>query len=203
MQEARLLTILVEFNNSANDDFTGSMVPETVFESRECVPGNVQNGPLHNKIPNPATYSHEDNNTFWVPDFSPAHFNKMLYTKEGITTRVRPDLIGPDGRAGINIAGYTMKNMYEEMSKGAYTVNGSATPWVTVPHSEAWYGANRCFLNDEGEWEAGAIQSMNGHPDNPGGAGTLGEHAVDALAAAQPNFPLGGLRHRGPGRCRR
>jgi immune inhibitor A len=189
MQEAQLLTILVEFNNAANDDFTGVKVPETVFESRECVDGNVQNGPLHNNIPNPATYSHADNNTFWVPDFSPAHFNNMLYTKEGITERVRPDLTGPDGEAGIDISGYTMKNMYEEMSKGAYTVNGAATPWVTVPHSEAWYGASRCFLNDEGEWEAGAIQSMNGHPDNPGGAGTLGEHAVDALAAAQPDFP--------------
>jgi immune inhibitor A len=189
MQEARLLTILVEFNDTAGDDFTGSMVPRTVFESRECIPGNVQNGPLHNRIPNPAAASHEDNNTFWVPDFSPDHFNKMLYTKTGITTRVRPDLVGPDGQPGIDISGYTMKNMYEEMSKGAYTVNGSATPWVTVPHSEAWYGANRCFQNAAGVWEPGAIQSMNGHPDNPGGASTLGEHAVDALAAAQPNFP--------------
>ena len=66
---------------------------ETVFESRECVPGTVQNGPLHNNIPNPATFTHADNNTFWVPDFSPAHFNKMLYTKTGITERVRH---GPD-----------------------------------------------------------------------------------------------------------
>ena len=29
---------------------------------------------------------------------------------------------------------------------------------------------------------------MNGHPDNPGGPGTLGEHAVNALAAADPGF---------------
>ena len=26
-----------------------------------------------------------DNNTFWVPDFSTEHFNKLLYTKEGLT----------------------------------------------------------------------------------------------------------------------
>ncbi len=189
MQEAQLLTILVEFNDSADDDFSGTMVPETVFESRECVPGTIQNGPLHNNIPNPATYAHEDNNTFWVPDFSPAHYNKMLYTKTGITQRVRKDLVGPDGRAGIDISRYTMKNMYEEMSKGAYTVDGAATPWVTVPHSEAWYGASRCFLNAEGEWEAPIPQAMNGHPDNPGGAATLATDAVDALVAAQPDFP--------------
>ena len=48
----------------------------------------------------------------------------MLYTNEGITERVRSDLTGPDGKPGIDISGYTMKNMYEEMSHGAYTVTG-------------------------------------------------------------------------------
>ncbi|MFL5651011.1 MAG: immune inhibitor A domain-containing protein [Chloroflexota bacterium] len=188
MQEAKLLTILVEFNDRANDDFTTSMVPESVFESRDCVAGTVQNGPLHNHIPNPATFSHADNNSMWVPDFSTTHYDNMLYTKTGITQRVRTDLTGPDGQPGFDISGFTMKNMYEEMSKGAYTVDGSATEWVTVPHSEAWYGASRCTLVD-GKWQAGAIQSMNGHPDNPDGAGALGKDAVDALAAAEPNFP--------------
>jgi immune inhibitor A len=188
-QTAKLLTILVEFDENANDDFTGTMVPETVFGSRECVPGTNQNGPLHNNIPDPASYTNLDNNTMWVPDFSPEHFNKMLYTSEGITERVRPDLTGPDGQPGIDISGFTMKNMYEEMSKGAYSVAGSATPWVTVPHSEAWYGASRCFLNSEGQWEADIPQSMNGHPDNPAGPGQLPIDAVAALAEAQPSFP--------------
>jgi immune inhibitor A len=79
--------------------------------------------------------------------------------------------------------------MYLEMSKNAYTVDGQATPWVTVPHSEAWYGANTCTQNAEGEWEAGASQSMNGHPDNPAGPGALGADAVDVLAAQDPDFP--------------
>ena len=188
-QHAKLLTILVEFNNNANDDFTDVMVPETVFESRACVAGTIQNGPLHNNIPNPANFTHDDNNTFWVPDFSPEHFNKMLYTKDGITDRVRPDLTGPDGGAGIDISGFTMKNMYEEMSKGAYTVDGSATPWVTVPHSEAWYAASVCTPNGQGGFTAPIPQAQTGHPDNPGGAGTLGAHAVNALAAADPSFP--------------
>jgi immune inhibitor A len=187
--EARLLTILVEFNDQAGDDFSGTMVPETVFESRECVPGTVQNGPLHNNIPNPADAAHEDNNSMWVEDFSSAFYNQMLYTDEGITERVRPDLTGPDGKPGIDISGYTMKNMYEEMSQGAYTVSGEATPWVEVPHSEAYYGADRCFLNDEGEWEAGPPQTMVGHPSNPRGAGQLAIDAVDALAETNPDFP--------------
>ncbi|MFE5670268.1 immune inhibitor A domain-containing protein [Agromyces sp. NPDC056523] len=187
-QEAKLLTILVEFNEDANDDFTGLQVP-TAFGATDCKPGSVQNGPLHNNIPNPADYELEDNNSMWVPDFSSEHFNKMLFSDEGITERVRPDLTGPDGKPGFDISGYTMKNMYEEMSRGAYTVHGSATPWVTVDHSEAYYGASLCFKNEAGVYEAGAIQDMQGHPDNPLGPGQLPIDAVAALAAAQPDFP--------------
>jgi immune inhibitor A len=188
-QQARLLTILVDFNDQANDDFTDVMVPDTVFESRTCVPGTIQNGPLHNNIPNPADASHLDNNTMWMPDFSPAFYNEMLYSKTGITDRVRTDLTGPDGQPGFDISGYTMRNMYEEMSKGAYTVSGEATPWVTVPHSEGWYAASRCFKNDAGEWEAPIPQDNSGHPDNPDGVQRMVTDAVDALAAAQPDFP--------------
>jgi immune inhibitor A len=188
-QVAKLLTILVEFNDRANDDFTGVQQPATVFEDRSCVAGTVQNGPLHNQIPNPATYAHKDNNTMWVPDFSPDFFNKMLYTDKGITERVRTDLTGPDGRRGIDLTGYTMKNMYLEMSKGKYTVDGQATPWVKMPHSEAWYGASRCVPDGSGGWVAPAPQAMQGHPDNPLGAGRLGIDAVNVLAASNPSFP--------------
>ncbi|MDG4778683.1 immune inhibitor A [Micromonospora sp. WMMD961] len=188
-QTAKLLTLLVEFNDKANDDFTGVMVPKTVFEDRTCVPGTVQNGPKHNKIPDPARLPHEDNNSMWVPDFSPQHYNKMLYSKKGITERVRTDLKGPDGKKGIDLSGRTMHNMYLEMSKNAYTVDGQASPWITVPHSEGWYAANRCFQDETGAWVPGREQSMNGHPDNPAGAGRLATDAIDALAAKDPTFP--------------
>ena len=187
-QEAKLLTILVEFDENANDDFTDVYVP-TEFQAEDCKLGDVQSGPLHNNIPNPADYDQLDNNSMWVPDFSSEHYNTMLYTKEGITERVRTDLTGPDGQPGFDISGYTMRNMYEEMSHGAYTVHGAATPWVKVPHSEAYYGASVCHQNDEGEWKAGAMQDMQGHPDNPLGPGQLPIDAVAALAQAQPDFP--------------
>jgi immune inhibitor A len=194
-QVAKLLTILVEFNPNANDDFTGTMVPQAVFDDeltpedeRECVQGGITNGPLHNNIPNPADASHKDNNSMWVPDFSPEFYNDMLYTTTGIEDRVRPDLKGPDGERGIDLRGYTMHNMYLEMSKGAYTVDGEATPWVQVPHSEAWYGQDTCILVN-GVWVAGASQDDDGHPNNPAGPAQLGSDAVDVLAAQDPDFP--------------
>ena len=149
------------------------------------------------------SYDLEDNNSMWVPDFSSEHFNKMLFTDEGITERVRTDLTGPDGKPGFDISGYTMKNMYEEMSRGAYTVHGSATPWVTVPHSEAYYGASLCFKDEEGVYKAGAIQDMQGHPDNPLGPGQLPDRRGRGARTGAARLPLGRLRHRGPGRPRR
>ncbi|PKI91678.1 protease [Actinomycetales bacterium SN12] len=185
-QKAKLLTILVEFDGT--DDFSDQYVP-TEFGATECKPGSLQGPTLHNNIPNPADAEHLDNNSMWVPDFSSEHFNKMLFTEDGITERVRTDLTGPDGKPGFDISGYTMKNMYEEMSRGGYSLSGSATEWVTVPHSEGYYGATVCHKNDAGAWEAGPMQDMQGHPDNPLGPGQLPIDAVAAVAAQNPDFP--------------
>jgi len=139
--------VLVEFNPNANDDFSGFERPAAIG-SEECVtepPGTLLNGPVHNQMPNPATAGRgTDNESFWVPDFSPSHYRKMIYTKTGLTQRVRPDLTGPDGRPGVDLRGYTVKNHYREMSKGAYDITGDVAGWVQVQHSEAWYGAARC-----------------------------------------------------------
>lgn len=186
-QAAKLLTILVEFDGT--DDFSDQMVP-TFWGSEECTLGTVQTGPLHGGLPDPGTLPDLDNNSMWVPDFSSDYYNKLLYTSQGITDRVRTDLTGPDGQPGFDIAGYTMKNMYEEMSHGAYTVTGAATPWVTVPHSEAYYGAQRCFQNEDGTWSAGPYQDMQGAPENPLGPGQLPIDAVTALMQQDPTFPI-------------
>ncbi len=185
-QKAKLLTLLVEFNDTANDDFSGFSHPKSIDDADDCItepPGTKINGPLHNKIANPALAAGggKDNNSMWVADFNNAFYNDMLYSSKGITKRVRTDLKDPrDGKPGIDIAGYTMKNMYEEMSKGAYTVSGEAIGWIKVPHSEAWYGAGACHA---------AVQDTSGHPDNPRGAGQLGIDAVNTLAQSNPNFP--------------
>ncbi|MFI7420613.1 immune inhibitor A domain-containing protein [Nonomuraea sp. NPDC049684] len=185
VKTAKLLTVLVEFNEQANDDFSGfNRLRTTDSPPDDCVvepPGTLKNGPLHNNIPDPATLPQKDNNSFWLKDFSTEHFNKMLYSDTGITERVRKDLKDPrDGKPGIDISGFTMKKMYEELSKGAYSVTGSAVGWIKAPHSEAYYGAAAC---------GGQPQDMSGHPSNPTGAGQLAIDTVNALAAAQPNFP--------------
>ncbi|MDR2321150.1 immune inhibitor A domain-containing protein [Microbacterium sp. NPDC089698] len=186
-QKAKLLTILVEFDGT--EDFSGLQVP-TAFGATDCKPGDVQGPTLHNNIPDPAGAAHKDNNTMWVPDFSSDFYNRMLFSDEGITERVRTDLTGLDGQPGFDISGHTMKKMYEEMSRGAYSLSGEATAWVKVPHSEGYYGATVCHLNPAtNKYEAGPMQDMQGHPDNPLGPGQLPIDAVAALAQQNPDFP--------------
>jgi immune inhibitor A len=132
---AKLLTVLAEFNPTANDDFSGFRRLRDINGAAgvDCVTepaGTTFSGPVHNQLEDPADFGKDgtpntiDNNTFWVPDFNPEHFTKMMFSTNGITDRVRTDLTGPDGKPGFDISGYTMKNMYREMSKGAYDLSG-------------------------------------------------------------------------------
>ncbi len=175
VQHARLLVLPVEFNPHANDDFSG-FARYDANDPSGCATepaGTVFNGPVHNQIPNPAN-THRDNNTLWVPDFSPDYYNKLIFSTQGITKKVRPDLNG-----GVSLKGLTVHNYYQEISKGRYDLSGGVTNWIQVPHSEAWYSADTC--------EAG-FQSDQGHPDNPRGNNQITVDALEALAKAQPNF---------------
>ncbi|HEY3310933.1 MAG TPA: immune inhibitor A domain-containing protein [Anaerolineales bacterium] len=73
-----------------------------------------------------------DNTTLWVPDFSKAYMDGLLY----------------DRTPGVN----SMANYYLEQSSGRYTVGGEATDWIPVdnhlkyddnPDQNVWL-----FLND-------------------------------------------------------
>ena len=182
-QTAKLLTMLVEFDENANDDFSNWSRPLDYItdDPDQCVTepaGTTANGPLHNQLANPAGTA--DNYTFWVPDFNVEHYTKMLYTTTGLTDRVRTDLTGTDGKPGFDFSGRTMKNMYREMSRGAYDITGEVIGWVKVDHSQAWYGADSC---------AGGASSDTGHPDNPNGESQLVIDGITKFAVAHPNFP--------------
>ena len=55
---AKLLTLLVEFNPEANDDFSGWERPDDPSDPTGCVTepaGTLLSGPVHNQLPDPAT----------------------------------------------------------------------------------------------------------------------------------------------------
>ena len=89
MQEAQLLTILVEFNDDA------TTTSRTRWSRRPSSRAGLRAGHRPERAAaQPPRGSDElhprDNNTMWVPDFSPEHFDTLLYTHEGITDASGP-----------------------------------------------------------------------------------------------------------------
>src|SRR3954453_18511020 len=86
VQHARLLVIPVVFNPNANDDFSGFERYDANSASGCATEpaGTIFNGPTHNQIPDPAKSGH-DNNTLWLPDFSPDYYKKLIFSEQGVT----------------------------------------------------------------------------------------------------------------------
>jgi immune inhibitor A len=74
-------------------------------------------GPLHNQIAQPDRA--KDNSTYWVADFSKAYYETFF-----------------------NGTGESMKDYYEKLSNGKYSVVNTVSDWVKVPYNESFYGDN-------------------------------------------------------------
>jgi immune inhibitor A len=109
-------------------------------------------GPLHGSIRPPAP---DDNATFWPGDFSPMHYQQMLFGNSypiyGVRALVEKSrqVVNPAGRNSLPYATWlrgtsddTMRNYYLEQSHGAYTVQGDIKDWVKLDLPESWYGAD-------------------------------------------------------------
>ena len=115
--------------------------------------GHFMDGPLHGAIQPPAM---DDNATFWPGDFSPMHYQQMLFGNSYPIYGARmADLNGRQAvrnPAARNALPYdtwlrdssddTMRTYYLEMSHGAYTVQGDVADWVRLDLPESWYGAD-------------------------------------------------------------
>jgi immune inhibitor A len=143
-QVDKLLLILVEFSRTP---FTWATAAGTT---------RTEAGPLHNEIPTP-------NNSFdlWIPDFTPKHYQDMLFTPGGWTFPANAPRYAGERRG-------SMYDYYVVQSYGRYAVTGDAYGWFTVGKPEAYYGDN-----DE-----------NGNDLAPGDTRTLIADAV-AVANAQ------------------
>ncbi|KAB8143392.1 M6 family metalloprotease domain-containing protein [Chloroflexia bacterium SDU3-3] len=182
----RLFAVMVDFGGT---DTATAFSHRTSVDDPTCITENVTaTGPLHNQIPSPGPL---DNFTFWQPSFEREYYEKLVFSTEGITERVRLDLTDPeDGKPGINLAGQTMRNYYEEVSGGHVQFDGGpkgVIGWVTLPHSEAYYGASACY-----DGESADMADMDGLPSNPyfgSGPKALIADLITEINKADPSFP--------------
>lgn len=141
-------------------------------------------GPLHGRIRPPAL---DDNATFWPGDFSPMHYQQMLfgnsypiYGARAVAGKSK-QVVNPAGKNALPFITYlrgtsddTMRNYYLEQSHGAYTVTGDIGDWVTLDLPESWYGA------DSDPW--------NSTDDLTGPVWRVTRDAVVKFAAEHPDF---------------
>ena len=71
----------------------------------------------HGQIPEPDRTT--DNSTYWESDFEVPHYEELF-----------------------NGSGESMKTYYEKLSSGRYSVTNTVEDWVSVPGTQATYGAN-------------------------------------------------------------
>jgi immune inhibitor A len=79
--------------------------------------------PAHNQIVQPDRAL--DNSTYWIPDFSRAHYEDMMFSN-----------------GGASYGFPSMRDYYRQVSSGRYAVDGQVSEWVQVPFPESEFGAN-------------------------------------------------------------
>jgi len=141
------------------------------------------NGPTHGTIKAPPL---DDNATFWPGDFSPMHYQQMLFGNSypiyGVVRAIdKSSKVIPAGRNALpyatQVRGYsddTMRNYYLEQSHGTYTVRGDIKDWVKLDLPESYYGA------DSDPW--------NATDDLTGPVWRVARDAIVKFAADNPDF---------------
>lgn len=131
-------------------------------------------GPLKGTIPHPGP---RDNNTIWYEPSKSADakfYENLIFGYQGVG-RVRLDLQDPnDHQPGINLNGYTVQDYFDHMAgTGNVKLEGTVDGWVTVDHSEGYYGAQGC--------------SSSKH--DGAGPGTRAQLVIDALEKFMQEHP--------------
>lgn len=84
----------------------------------------------HNRLPKP-----ENDEYLWTADFSPKHYDKLLFNNNGYKT--------PEG---IELT--TLTQFYQEQSAGSWQVDGTVTNWITAKNEAKYYGGHKGSSKD-------------------------------------------------------
>ena len=121
VQHARLLVLPVEFNPNANDDFSG-FARYDANDPSGCVtepPGTVFNGPAAQPDPEPGGHRARQQHACGCRTSARTTTASSSSPPTASPQKVRPDLNG-----GVSLRGLTVKNYYQEVSKGRYDLSG-------------------------------------------------------------------------------
>ena len=189
----KILVVLVEFagtdtatwNPGDTWDPLGDPGADTadVYDCSNIITATTQftfSGPLHNQLPRPPSTTHRAYNSLWTEDFSPEHYWDLIFGQGAYSEYTTVD----GTPVTIDLRGYSVRQYFEEQSKGLYTIEGDVVGWVQVPHSEAFYGADACpgARSYDSSGLADGFFPGGGDPRN------LVMDAMDAVVATYPDL---------------
>jgi immune inhibitor A len=132
-------------------------------------------GPLHNMIERPISTTDRSGNSIWTDDFDPEWFEDFMFGN-GVE-------ISYTMQSGESVyesfVGQSVRDYYDDMSSGAYTITGDVVGWLRVPHSTWYYDADQCPGDRSG---TNSIRGMFGTPRD------LVRDALDQVTATIPGF---------------
>ncbi len=137
-------------------------------------------GPLHNEIPRPTGSNDASAKMIWMPDFTADYYRNIIFGN-GLTF----DFSREDGSVvHEDYTGRSVRDYYEDLSGGAYTIDGTVLGWVQVTNSVWWYGADGL----PGARSCSQRPADNGAIPGKGSARSLVADALRSAKAAYPNF---------------
>lgn len=135
-------------------------------------------GPLHNQITRPLGTNDPSATMIWQPDFAPSYYSNIIFGNGVIFDYTRQD----GSIVYENYTGRSVRDYYEDLSGGAYSITGSVLGWVKVGRSVWWYGGD-------------GLPGARSCPQRPAfmgaipGAGDARNLVQDALLTAKAAYP--------------
>jgi immune inhibitor A len=189
----KILVILVEFAGTDTVTWNPGDIWDPIGnpDPDDADPGDCSNiiteateftytGPLHNELPRPPSVTHRAYNSMWTEDFSQQYFWDLIFGDGAYSEYTTVD----GTPVTIDLRGYSVRQYFEEQSKGMYTIEGDVVGWVQVPHSETWYGADAC----PGARSYGNSGLADGYFPSGADPRDLVKDTIDAVVAANPGF---------------
>jgi immune inhibitor A len=139
-------------------------------------------GPLHNTIDRPTDADDPSGTSIWTPDFNPQWFEDFMFGNGVVISYTRQD----GSPVNVSFMGQSVRDYYDDLSNGGYTVDGDVVGWLQLPHSTWWYGADEC-PGKRSPYDAG-IQDSGAIP-NTGGDQELVIDALEAVNAISDTIP--------------
>ena len=168
-------------NSELNGGNIANGAASEFFASKHGIVGPTDftySGPWHNEIPRPVGASDPSATVLWRPDFDPDYYHDIIFG-DGVVF----DFTRQDGSVvREDFTGMSVRDYFEDLSGGAYTISGTVLGWVAVTNSVWHYG---------GDGLPGA-RSCSLHPGHQGaipGAGDARSLVVDTLESAKAAYP--------------